>query len=51
MARRCELAVPVLAAIAFVASVLPSVPALRQDWGPYPFGATASTMLSLGTSG
>jgi hypothetical protein len=49
--RRYALAVPVLAAIAFAASVLASVPALRQDWSPNPFGVPARTLFELGTSG
>ncbi|MHB8703215.1 MAG: hypothetical protein ACYC8W_03565 [Candidatus Tyrphobacter sp.] len=50
-ARVYVLAVPVLAAIAFAASVLASVPALRQDWSPYPFSVPARALLEAATSG
>ncbi|HUY39969.1 MAG TPA: hypothetical protein VMV82_00155 [Candidatus Dormibacteraeota bacterium] len=43
---RYVLAVPVLVAIAFAASVLPAVPALRQDWSPYPFGVPAGALFA-----
>lgn len=39
------------AAFAFACAVLPSVPALRQDWGPYPFGVDAGELLRIGASG
>ncbi|HEY9085193.1 MAG TPA: hypothetical protein VIN40_04550 [Candidatus Tyrphobacter sp.] len=41
----------VAAAVAFAAAVLPSVPALRQDWSPYPFGVGAGELFTVATSG